>query len=125
MNLPSKQRGLGWFGLLIMFGAIGFTVLVAMKCWPIYLNEIKVARAVKAAAGEAAGGADSVRRALNRYWDVDDIEYLRFQDVKLTSSIKGQRVLAYDYWAQTNLFTNVFVSFHFVKETPVSSSSGE
>lgn len=122
MRLPSKQRGLGWFGLLFIFFVIGFTTLVTMKTWPLYLNEIKLARAVKAVANDpelasSEVGSEQVRNALQKWWNIDDIEFITPKDVKLKTSDKG-RVLAYDYWAQVNLFSNVYISFHFTKEEP-------
>ena len=121
MNLPSKQKGMGWFGLLIMFGAIGFIALVAMKCWPLVLNEMKLARAVKSVAQDStvasSEGPERVRAALQKWWNVEDIEFIQPADVKVKNTSAG-RVLAYDYWAQVNLMSNVYVSFHFTKEEP-------
>lgn len=125
MNLPSKQRGMGWFGLMITVGAIGFVALVAMKCWPLVLNEMKLARAVKAVAQDSAvagsEGGEKVRGALQKWWNVEDIEFLEPGDVKVKNT-PGGRVLAYDYWAQVNLISNIYVSFHFTKEEPLAAS---
>ena len=125
MKLPSKQKGLGWFGLLIMLGSIGFIALVAMKCWPLLLNEMKLARAVKAVARDSSvansEGPEKVRAALQKWWNVEDIEFITPTDVKV-KNISSGRVLAYDYWAQVNLMSNVYVSFHFTKEEPFSTS---
>lgn len=121
MQLPSKQRGLGWFGMLIMLVGIGFTALVAMKCWPLILNETKLARAVKSVAADSsvqsAEGPDKVRAALQKWWNVEDIEFIQPGDVKVKNIASG-RVLSYDYWAQVNLLKNVYISFHFTKDEP-------
>ncbi len=125
MQLPSKQRGAGWFGLMIMFGIGAFFFVTGMKCWPLILNETKLARAVKSVAHDpdVAGSDDpsKVRRALDKWWNVEDIEFLNAGDVKVVNTAGG-RVLSYDYWAQANLFYNVYVSFHFTKDEPFPKS---
>ena len=125
MGLPSSQRGLGWFGLLILLGAIAFFGLIGMKCWPIVLNEWKLQRAVKSVAHDpevmGSEGPAAVTRALQKWWNVEDIEYINPVDIKVRNAGSG-RVLAYDYWAQTNVFYNVYVSFHYTKEEPFPKS---
>ncbi|HVT35877.1 MAG TPA: DUF4845 domain-containing protein [Nevskiaceae bacterium] len=125
MKGPSKQRGMGWFGLMFMFILIGFFGLVGMKCWPIVFNEAKLERAVKSVAHDpevaAAEAPEKVRSALQKWWNVEDIEFLLPADVKVRNTGNG-RVLAYDYWAQTNLFKNVYVSFHYTHEEPFPKS---
>lgn len=122
MKLPSKQRGMGWFGMLLVIIMIGFIAMVGLKCWPLLLNEMKIARAVKAVAHDPAiagsEGAESARKALQKYWDLEDIAFIKSSEVKITNVAQKGRVLAYDYWAQVNVFANVYVSFNFTKEEP-------
>lgn len=126
MQMPSKQRGIGWFGLLIMLVSLGFMALVGMKCWPLVLNEMKLARAVKSVAADASvassEGPEKVRAALQKWWNVEDIEHIQPADVKVRNTGDKGRVLSYDYWAQVNVFKNVYVSFHFTKDEPFPKS---
>jgi hypothetical protein len=126
MQLRRNQRGAGLFGLAYILGTLGFIVFVGMKVWPIYLNETKLERAVRSVAAEMDGGAESgskaMRDALQKWWNVEDIEHVKPTDVKIKPGPSG-KVMYYDYWNQVELFKNVFLSFHYAKEFPVGSGA--
>ena len=114
---------MGWFGMLIVLIGFGFLAMIGIKCWPIIFNEIKIQRAVKVIASDASinkESPDAITKALYKFWAVEDIQYLDAKLVKMTTTDKG-KVLAYDYWAQTNVYQNAFVSFHYVHEEPIKS----
>lgn len=127
MQLRSKQRGLGLLGLAYLLGTAGLMVMVGLKIYPIYLNEMKLARAVKSVAAEADVNADigsrMVADALRKWWNVEDILVVKPTDVKL-KPVPGGKVMTYDYWNQVEIFKGVFISFHFAKEYPVGSGAG-
>lgn len=116
MRLRSRQKGMGWFGMLIMFGLIGFFAIVTMKTLPLYLNEMKIKRAVQRVATEPelknAEGQEQIRSALLKWWTVEDITRLDYKDVKIKRSDKG-RTIGYDYRAEEILFYNIYISIHF------------
>lgn len=116
MGLRSRQKGLGWFGLLIVFGLIGFFSVVTMKTLPLYLNEMKIKRAVQRVASEPelknSESQDPIRKALLKWWIVEDINRVDWKDVKIKRTDQG-RFLSYDYRAEERLFSNVYVSIHF------------
>lgn len=126
MQLRHRQKGLGWFGLLFVFAVIGFTAIVVAKCFPIYMNQMKVASALSKVAsnpeiGNAEGG-EAVRKALQKFWDVDDITRLDYKDVKIKRSDRG-RFMVYDYEAKERLFYNIYIVIHFKGEVPLRSAS--
>lgn len=121
MRLPHRQKGLGWFGLLLLFGAIAFIAIVAVKCLPLYLNQMKVAKAVSGVASDpelAASDATVIRDRLQRRWDIEDIVLLTPKDIKIRRTEAG-RFLEYDYEARTRLFYNIDVVIHFKDEVPM------
>ena len=122
MRSRQKQRGLGWFGLLFIFAMIGFVALVTMRCLPIYLNQMKVVKAVHQAASDrdlaSAQGSAEVISKLQRFWDIDSIDYLQPKDVKLTRTQRG-RTLSYHYEARTPLFYNIFIVIEFQDSVPM------
>jgi Tfp pilus assembly protein PilE len=122
-NSPKRQRGLGLFGLVFIFAVIGFTALIVMRCWPIYLNQMKIAKAIKNVSTDAAAASaqDStgLYRSLERFWDVDSIDYLDYKKVKLVRSDRG-RAIAYKYEARTPLFYNISLVMEFEDSVPVS-----
>lgn len=119
-----RQRGLGWFGLLLLFGIIAFFAIVVVKVGPIYLNHGTLNRVLATTAKEV--GADDIsgiRRTLERRWDVDYIDYIDDREIKVKRTAKG-RVLAYDYSPEVNLFYNVYVVIKFKGEHLITGGSG-
>jgi hypothetical protein len=123
MNLRQRQRGLGMFGLLFIFAMIGFTVLVTMRCLPIYLNQMKIVKAIHnvAADQDVAAAQDSgiLASKLQRYWDTDSIDFLEIKSVKLNRTDRG-RTLSYKYEARTPLFYNISIVIAFQDNVPVA-----
>ena len=126
MQLRSKQRGAGLIGLAYVFGTMGFFIMIGLKVYPIYLNEMKLTRAVKSVAAEievnADAGSTRTKEALQRWWNVEDIEKIKPNEVKIVNK-PGGRVMTYDYWNETELIKGVFLSFHFNKEYPLGGGA--
>lgn len=128
MQLRHRQKGLGWFGLLFVFGVIAFVAIVGAKCLPIYLNQMKLQSALNKVASEADGGGDEERGAqmlritLQRYWDIDDITRIQPKDIKVKRTERG-RFMVYDYEAKERLFYNIYIVIHFAGEVPMTKVS--
>lgn len=118
-----QQRGLGMFGLLFVFAVIGFVTLLVMRCWPIYLNQMKIAKAInnvsKDAGVASAQDSSALMRPLERYWDLDNIDYLDYKKVKLVRSDRG-RAIQYEYEARAPLFSNISLVMEFADKVPVT-----
>ena len=118
-----RQRGLGLFGLIFVFAVIGFVALIVMRCWPIYLNQMKIAKAIHnvASDGDAASAQDStgLYRPLEKYWDIDSNDTLDYKKVKLIRSDRG-RAISYKYEARTPLFYNISLLMEFEDTVPVT-----
>lgn len=128
MQLRHRQKGIGWFGLLFIFGAIAFVSIVGLKCFPIYMNQYKLISTLNKVADEfnAGSGDDAaalaLRRSLQRYWAIDDINLVKPQDIKIKRDERG-RFLTYDYEARERLFYNIYIVIHFEGEVQMSSAS--
>lgn len=126
MQLRHRQKGLGWFGLLFVFAVLGFTAIVVAKCFPIYMNQMKIATALNKVGGNAeignSEGGEAVRKSLQKFWDVDDITRLDYKDVKIKRTDRG-RFMVYDYEAKERLFYNIYIVIHFKGEVPLRSAS--
>lgn len=123
MQMRSRQRGLGWFGLLFVFAVIAFLAVVTMKCLPIYLNQMKVASSINKVAMDPENGRAEVvtlRKDLQRFWDIEDINYLSPSDVKVKRTSSG-RYLSYEYEARVHLFYNVSVVIDFANDVPLAN----
>lgn len=126
MQLRHRQKGLGWFGLLFVFALIGFTAIVVAKCFPIYMNQMKLVSALNKVSAEpdlgGSEGGESIRKTLQKYWDIDDITRIEPKDIKIKRSDRG-RFMVYDYEAKERLFYNIYIVIHFKDEVPLSNRS--
>lgn len=123
MRMRSRQRGLGWFGLLFILGVIAFTAIVVMKCLPIYLNQMKIASSINKVATDPENGRaepNALRKGLQRYWDIEDIKYLEPVDVKIKRTQDG-RYLSYEYEARERLFYNISIVIEFAADVPLAN----
>lgn len=121
MRSRQKQRGLGWFGLLFIFGFIALSATIAIRCTPIYLNQMKVAKAIhNVASNRDLTGADNgqIVSSLSKYWDIDLIDYLGYRDVKISRTERG-RMLSYKYEARAPLFYNISLVIEFHDSVPM------
>ncbi|HWU69472.1 MAG TPA: DUF4845 domain-containing protein [Stenotrophobium sp.] len=126
MNSRYMQQGLGWFGFLILCGAIAFVAMTTMTVLPMYLNQMNVTRAVHAVASSGKANSPSqIRTELQHYWDVDYMNNdLTPRDVVLKRNEKGT-FLHYDYEARGHLFYNIYVVIDFSEDVPISGVSVE
>ena len=125
MGMRSRQKGIGWFGLLFIFAVLGFFTVVGMKVLPLYLNQMKIASSVSKVAGDpslADAEIGELRKSLQRYWDIESIDTLDPKDIKVKRTDKG-RLLSYDYEASAHLFYNISVVIHFKADVPLRNQS--
>lgn len=121
MRLRSRQKGMGWFGLLFLFAVLGLFAIVGAKTLPLYLNQMKITSSVKKVASEpsnASAEAGELRKALQRFWDIESIDTLEPKDIKIKRTEQG-RFLSYDYEARTHLFYNISLVLHFKEDAPL------
>ena len=115
--MRSKQTGitlLGWLFLLIPLALCGYA---ALRLTPVYLNYMKVVRSldeVKTEFKDGGGNAASIRTAIGKRFDIEDIEYPAVADIKVNRDGKGWTVAA-EYDDQAPLFSNVFILVSFNK----------
>jgi hypothetical protein len=127
MNLRQRQRGIGWFGLLFVFGMVAFVALVTMRCLPIYLNQMKIAKAVHNVASDLSLASSQegteIYKSLQRYWDVDSIDTLKPHDIKITRTDRG-RMMSYKYEARAPLFYNISILIEFQDSMSMVAGGG-
>lgn len=121
--MRKTQKGIGFLGFVFMLVSIGVVGTIFMKVYPLYTNELKLKRAVieTLKKPEAIANLGAFRTGLQRFWDVDDIEFIYPKDVNISSTAKG-RIVSYDYYARADVFTDVSIIVHFKKDYPVPAA---
>jgi len=115
------QDGMTLMGMLFILGLVGLIGYAGLRLTPLYLNYIKVARSMEAAATEFKSDnpdPGAVRRSLEKHWQIEDISSVDSKDVEIVKNENGVALhVAYDDVAP--YISNVSLSVHFDKTVKV------
>jgi hypothetical protein len=116
--MRNKQLGvtaLGWLILLTPFAIVGYA---GVRLAPLYLNYMKVTRAMEQAGGElkasGRGTAASIKTAIDKHFEIDMVEYPTTKDLKITRD-GAMWTVEMNYDDEAPLFSNVSVHVTFDK----------
>jgi hypothetical protein len=118
-----RQRGMtfiGWLFLLTPLAVVGYA---GVRLAPVYLNYMKVVRALNLVASDAAGNTDpkAIRTTIDKHFEIDMVDYPTSKDIKVTRSGTGWDVEA-SYDDEAPLFANI--SLHVVFDKTVHAGGG-
>jgi Tfp pilus assembly major pilin PilA len=122
-----KQRGATLIGMVIIVGILGVGLYAGIRLVPIYLEYMKVSRAMTQTASEAKGGGgdvNAVKSSLSRRWDVEDISTIASKDVEVKKSGNGLTMRA-NYRAEAPFIANVSLVVDFDKTVEISNRGSE
>jgi len=119
-----RQRGvtfIGWLFLLTPLVVVGYA---GVRLAPVYLNYMKVVRALNLVASDAAGNADprAIRTTIDKHFEIDMVDYPTSKDIKVTKSAAGGWDVEASYDDEAPLFANI--SLHVVFDKTVHAGSG-
>lgn len=79
-----KQQGITFLGLLILVTFVGLFVYAGIRLTPAYLEYMQVNKALNDVAAESEGKDErSIRVALQRRWDIEDIKNVDARDIEI------------------------------------------
>jgi hypothetical protein len=118
-----RQRGvtlIGWVILLTPLAVVGYA---AMRLAPVYLNYMKVVRALNLVASDTNGSANptAIRATIDKHFEIDMVDYPTAKDIKVTKTTTGWDVEA-SYDDEAPLFANI--SLHVVFDKTVHAGGG-
>jgi hypothetical protein len=123
--MRNRQQGvtaIGWLVLLTPFAIVGYA---GMRLAPVYLNYMKVVRAIDNAASTAKGGgagdATAIRTAIDRHFEIDMVDFPTIKDIQVRRE-GGAWVIEAKYDDEAPLFGNV--SLHVLFDKTVRSGGG-
>jgi len=116
--MRNKQLGvtaIGWLILLTPFAIVGYA---GVRLLPLYLNYMKVTRAMEQAGSElrsnGTGTADAIRIAIDKHFEIDMVDYPTTKDFKITKDGAAWRVEV-NYDDEAPLFANITLHVNFNK----------
>jgi hypothetical protein len=113
-----RQRGVTFVGWLVMIIPIALVAYAGMRVTPVYLNYLKVARALDATASNVRSddslNREAIRTTLIRHFEIDSIEYPMANDVSIQREGKAWTLEA-KYEDTAPLFANLSLLLSFDK----------
>lgn len=118
-----RQRGVTFIGWLFLLTPLAMVGYAGVRLLPVYLNYMKVVRALNLVASDASGSADprSIRSTIDKHFEIDMVDYPTAKDIKVTRSGNGWDVEA-SYDDEAPLFANI--SLHVVFDKTVHAGGG-
>jgi len=116
-----RQRGMTFLGLLCIMVLVGIIGYAGLRLTPLYLNYMKVARTLDAAATEYkadSGDISGVNKSIDRHWEIEDITGVDSKDVEVKKE-DGGLILHVAYDDTAPYIANVSFSVHFDKTVKV------
>lgn len=124
MNIRKRQAGLTMISWVLLLLMIGFVGLFGFKLVPIYMDYMTINSALTNVAKNPGVDASpsGVHYAIERQFDVNDVEVIKTTDVKIGMDPKTNNiVLTLDYHAKTSFVANVSLDVYFHKVYQVAS----
>ena len=119
--MRNHQHGMTFIGLLCILALAGVVIYAGIRLAPLYLNYMKVVRAMEGVATEIKGDNPDpgvIRGLLDRHFTIDDPTGIDVKDIEITKDDTGvQMHIAYDDVAP--YVANVSLSVHFEKTVKV------
>ncbi|HEY4881877.1 MAG TPA: DUF4845 domain-containing protein [Steroidobacteraceae bacterium] len=117
-----SQRGITLIGWLFLLVPVAIVVYAGIRLTPIYLNYMRVTKALGQAVSEGkgadAGTAQLMRNSLEKRFDIEGIEHPTYKDVDIHR--EGDHwVAVIDYEDLAPMFGNVSLLVQFHKELQV------
>ena len=115
--MRQSQRGVTFIGWLFLLVPVAIVIYSGIRLAPIYLNYMRVAKALTQTASEAKSGSTStpvgLRETLAKHFDIDSIEHPDVKDIDIHREGDHFTAIA-DYEDVAPLFGDIslLVQFH-------------
>ena len=125
--MRNRQQGVTAIGWLVLLTPFAILLYAGIRLAPLYLNYMKVVRAMDGAAsnvksGAGAGDATAIRTAIDRHFEIDMVEYPTSKDIQIRREGTAW-VIEAKYDDEAPLFANL--SLHVTFDKTVRSSGGD
>jgi hypothetical protein len=123
--MRSRQRGVTFIGWLVLLTPLAVVGYGALRLAPVYLNYMKVVRALNLVASDASGSIDprAIRTTIDKHFEIDMVDYPTSKDIKVIKTATGWDVeAAYD--DEAPLFANISLHVVFDKTVHAGGKGG-
>ena len=124
--MRTRQTGVTFIGWLFLLTPLAIVVYAGIRLTPLYLNYMKVAKAMDQVGGELkASGVNpqSIRNTIDRHFEIDMVDYPTIKDMKITKD-GAAWVVESRYDDDAPLFGNISLHVTFDKVVRVGAGDG-
>ncbi len=115
-RLPTRQRGLGFFGLILLVVVLGGGGVLVARMMPAVIEYQAVVKAAKRAAG-GSSVADA-RNLFDRTAAVENITSITSRDLEITNQGPDRMVVKFAYQREFPVAGPVFITLKFEGQAP-------
>jgi hypothetical protein len=119
--MKQRQRGMTFLGMVTILIILGTGIYAGIRLVPVYLDYMKVARALEQVRDEHAAietNPQLIRKSLERRWDVEDVKGIHWKEVEISKTKDGYD-LAATYDVEESFVSNVYLLVRFDKTVSV------
>jgi Domain of unknown function (DUF4845) len=122
--MRSRQRGVTALGWLFLLTPMAIVLYAGVRLAPVYLNYMKVVRALDLVASDSTGNSDprSILNTIDKHFEIDMVDYPTWKDIKVTRAESGGWKVEAAYDDEAPLFGNI--SLHVVFDKVVKAGGG-
>ena len=123
--MRKRQKGVTFIGWLFLLTPVAIVVYAGIRLAPIYLNYMKVVKAMDQAGNELkAGGVNptSIKNTIDKHFEIDMVDYPTTKDMKITKE-GGSWVVESTYDDDAPLLGNVSLHVTFDKVVKIGGGS--
>ena len=122
--MRNRQLGVTAIGWLFLLTPVAIVVYAGIRLAPVYLNYMKVVKAMDQAGNELKGGANpqSIRTTIDKHFEIDMVDYPTTKDMKITKD-GGSWIVESQYDDKAPLFANLSLHVTFDKKVKIGGSS--
>ena len=124
--MRNRQVGVTAIGWLFLLTPVAIVVYAGIRLAPVYLNYMKVVRAMEGTVSEMkASGASpqTIRATIDKHFEIDMVDYPTTRDMKITKD-GGSWVVESQYDDDAPLFANLSLHVTFDKKVKVGGGGG-
>ncbi len=125
--MRNRQKGVTALGWVFLLTPLAIVVYAGIRLTPVYLNYMKVAKAMEGAVTELKAGTvnpDAIRNTIDKHFEIDMVEYPTTKDMKITKDGAGWLVES-QYDDDAPLFANLSLHITFDKKVKIGGGGAD
>ncbi len=121
--MRNRQKGVTAIGWLFLLAPLAIVIYAGIRLAPVYLNYMKVVKAMDGAVTELKGGGttpQTIRATIDKHFEIDMVDYPTTKDMKITRD-GAVWVVESQYDDDAPLFANLSLHVTFDKTVKIGS----